>query len=385
MKKQNKETFKSLKSSLEKNSKILIICSLNSEIEDVYDELIDFINEKKIVRFYDREILPYDHFSTPDDVIKKRFNEIKNIYDARIVISSLKNLFEYYPPHNFYKSLKEFKTNEMTSVSEIKEILESLNYKRVERVSGLNEYSHRGGIVDINSSRYKNPIRLDFFGDCIESIREFNIKTQRSINQIKSFKLNSGYEIPLNEEIINELKNKWRDEFPLIDERDSNFFNKIAKNKLPESYENYLSILINNPINFFELVKCDSTYITSTSDLKDYKKFIIERFNDENNGTRELISPERLFFDALNNIHEQKPIKIISEYKSYEDKSNDKEFNITENKGSDNLIYDNSLNIDDLVIHEDYGLGIFEGLKTIKTSNKQNEYLCIRYKDNELL
>ena len=385
MKKQNKETFKSIKSSLEKNSKILIICSSNSEIEDVYDKLIDFVNEKKIVRFYDREILPYDHFSTPDDVIKKRFDEIKNVYDARLIISSLKNLFEYYPRHNFYKSLKEFKTNEKISISEIKEILESLNYKKVERVSSLNEYSHRGGIVDINSSRYKNPMRLDFFGDCIESIREFNIKTQRSINEIKSFKLNSGYEIPLNEEIINEFKDKWRDEFPLIDERDSNFFNKIAKNKLPEGYENYLSILINNPINFFELVKCDSTYITSTSNVMDYSKFIIERFTDENNGTRELISPERLFFNAVNKIREENPIKIISNHKTYEDKSKYKQLKETKSKGNDYLIYDNSLNINDLVIHEDYGLGIFEGLKTIKASSKQNEYLCIRYKDNELL
>ena len=62
--------------------------------------------------------------------------------------------------------------------------------------------------------------------------------------------------------VINQFKDKWRDEFPLIDERDSNFFNKISKNKLPEGYENYLSILINNPFNFFELVKCNSTYIT---------------------------------------------------------------------------------------------------------------------------
>ena len=385
MKKQNKESFKSLKSSLEKNSKILLICSSNTEIEHVYEELVDFVNKSKIVRLYDREILPYDHFSTPDDVIKKRFDEIKNIFDAQLVISSLKNLFEFYPHHNFYKSLKEFKVNEKISISELKEILESLNYKRVEKVSNLNEYSHRGGIVDINSSRYKNPMRLDFFGDCIESIREFNIKTQRSIDEIKSFKLNSGYEIPLDEEIINEFKDKWRNEFPLIDERDSSFFNKIAKNKLPEGYENYLSILINDPINFFELVECDSTYITTSSNVDDYSKFIIERFNDENNGTRELISPERLFFDAVNKINKGNPIQIISKYKIYEDKSKYKGFKETKIKESDYLIYDNSLNIDDLVIHEDYGLGIFEGLKTIKTSSKQNEYLCIRYKNNELL
>jgi transcription-repair coupling factor (superfamily II helicase) len=385
LKKQNKETFKSLKSSLAKNSKILIICSSNSEIEDVFEELSDLVNEKRLVRFYDREILPYDHFSTPDDVIKKRFDEIQNIYDARLVISSLKNLFEFYPRQNFYKSLKEYKNNEELSISEIKEILESLNYKRVEKVSSLNEYSHRGGIVDINSSRYKNPIRLDFFGDCIESIREFDIKTQRSINEIKSFKLNSGYEIPLNEEIINEFKDKWRNQFPLIDERDSIFFNSVAKNKLPDGYENYLSILINDPINFFDLVKCDSTFITSDSNIDDYKQFIIDRFNDENNGTRELISPEKLFFDVTNRIKDENPIKMISNSKTYEDKFKNRDFNNTKNKGTNHLIYDNSLNINDLVIHEDYGLGIFEGLKTIKTSSKENEYLCIRYKDNELL
>ena len=87
----------------------------------------------------------------------------------------------------------------------------------------------------------------------------------------------------------------------------------------------------------------------------------------------------------MNNIHEENPITIFSKHKTYEDKSKFKEFNVTNKKVSDYLIYDNSLNIDDLVIHEDYGLGIFEGLKTIKASSKQNEYLCIRYKNNELL
>ena len=385
MKKQNKESFKYIKSSLEKNKKILLICSSNSEIEHIYNELIDFVSKKKIVRFYDREILPYDHFSTPDDVIKKRFHEIQKIYDAKLIISSLKNLFEFYPQPGFYKSLKEFRTNEMLSIGEIKEILKSLNYKRVEKVSSLNEYSHRGGIVDINSSRYKNPIRLDFFDNYIESIREFDIKTQRSINEIKSFKLNSGYEIPLDEEIINEFKDKWRNEFPLIDERDSNFFNGVAKNKLPEGYENYISILINDPIDFFRFVNCDSTYITDTSDIKNYKQFIDDRFKDENNGTRELISPKKLFFDPVNTIKDKNPIKIISKQKIHDQKVSYEDLSADKDKKSSYLIYDNSLKINDLVIHEDYGLGVFEGLKTIKTSNKENEYLCIRYKDDELL
>ena len=140
MKKQNKESFKSIKGSIENNNKILLICSSNSEIDYIYNELIHYVSKKKIVRFYDREILPYDHFSTPDDVIKKRFYEVQKIYDTKLVVSSLKNLFEFYPQPGFYKSLKEFRTDEILSISEIKEILQSLNYKRVEKVSSLNEY-----------------------------------------------------------------------------------------------------------------------------------------------------------------------------------------------------------------------------------------------------
>ena len=385
MKKQNKENFKSIISSLKNNDKILVICVSNLEIEHLYDELKDFVDKNKIIRFYDREILPYDHFSTPDDVTKKRFDEIKKIDNAQLVISSLKNLFEFYPNNNFYKSLRQIKVNEKISIAEIKEILESLNFKRVEKVSELNEYSHRGGIIDINSSRYKNPIRLDFFDNFIESIREFNIKTQRSLNEITSFKLNSGYEIPLDQEIIDEFKEKWRNEFPLIDERNSNFFKYVSKNKLPEGYENYLSILIKDPIDFFTLTKCDSTYITSGSDLNNYKQFIFDRFIDENNGSRELIAPERLFFDPIIKIKEENPIEIISKLDEYEEKFEQKNSSIKKNPEKNYLIYDHSLNIEDLVIHEDYGLGIFQGLKMIKTSNKENEYLCVEYKDGELL
>ena len=207
MKKQNKENFKYLKKSLEKNNRLLLICSSNSEIEYIHSKLIDFVNKDRIVRLYDREILPYDHFSTPDDIIKKRFNEIQNIYDAKLIISSLKNLFEFYPQRGFYKSLKKFRTNEVISIGEIKEILQSLNYKRVEKVSSLNEYSHRGGIVDINSTRYKNPIRLDFWGNKVENIRVFDKFTQLSLSEIKNTSLTPVSDINLSSQLIENLVN----------------------------------------------------------------------------------------------------------------------------------------------------------------------------------
>tara|TARA_B100001057_G_scaffold40223_1_gene36147 strand:- start:14054 stop:17044 length:2991 start_codon:yes stop_codon:yes gene_type:complete len=385
LKKQNKENFKSIINSLEKKQKTLIICSSNEEIVFIHSKLLNVISETNVVCLYDREILPYDHFSTPDDVIKNRIDQLLKIKDADLILSSLKNIFEFYPNYEFYDSLKPFKTGDKLTISKLKDTLESLNYKRVEKVSSLNEYSHRGGIVDINSTRYKNPLRIDFFGDSIDSIREFDIKNQRSISEINTFRLNSGYEIPLSHVVVNSFKDKWREEFHDIDERTSPFFCNLNKRNLPEGYENFLSILISKPTNFFTLVNCDRIYMSNSSNIKNYSQFIVERFNDENNGSRELIKPSRLFFNAQDEIRKFNIEQINIENRYFSDKHINKKLEVKMEIPKQHIIYDNSFQIGDLVIHEDYGLGIFKGLKTIKTSKNINEYLCLQYKDSELL
>ncbi len=385
MKKQNKENFKSIINSLENRQKTLFICSSNEEIDYIHSKLVNDISETNVVCLYDREILPYDHFSTPDDVIKYRIDQLLKIKDADLILSSLKNLFEFYPNYEFYDSLKPLKTGDKLTITELKDTLESLNYKRVEKVSSLNEYSHRGGIVDINSTRYKNPLRIDFFGDNIDSIREFDIKTQRSISEINTFRLNSGYEIPLSDVEVNSFKDKWREEFHDIDERTSPFFSNLNKKNLPEGYENFLSILIRKPTNFFTLVNCDRIYISNSSNIENYSQFIVERFIDENNGSRELIEPSRLFFNVQDEIRKFNIEQINIENRNFSDKHINKKLEVNTEIPKQHINYDNSFQIGDLVIHEDYGLGIFKGLKTIKTSKNINEYLCLEYKDAELL
>ena len=112
MKKQNKENFKSIINSLENGQKTLFICSSNEEIDYIHSKLLNDLSKTNIVRFYDREILPYDHFSTPDDVIKNRIDQLLKLKDANLILTSLKNTFEFYPDYAFYDSLKTFKTGD---------------------------------------------------------------------------------------------------------------------------------------------------------------------------------------------------------------------------------------------------------------------------------
>ena len=94
--KQNLINLNLLQSKIFKNKqKILVLTSNNKESEHVVKKLQNDFKDIKIVNFPDREILPYDHFSTPDLILKQRVNAINNFEDSQILVSSFKNLLEY--------------------------------------------------------------------------------------------------------------------------------------------------------------------------------------------------------------------------------------------------------------------------------------------------
>jgi len=70
------------------------------------------------------------------------------------------------------------------SLEELIEMLQSAGYMRQEPVSAMGEFSVRGGILDVFSPARENPVRIEFFGDTVESIREFDSETQRSIERL---------------------------------------------------------------------------------------------------------------------------------------------------------------------------------------------------------
>jgi transcription-repair coupling factor (superfamily II helicase) len=103
----------------------------------------------------------------------------------------------------------------------------------------INQYTVRGGVVDFYSGFQLNPIRVDFFGDQIDEIREFDPKTQNMTSKLSEFKLYAGSEINLDEDSIGNFKFAWRNYFQSHDERHCEIFQSLASGKYPEGYEIY--------------------------------------------------------------------------------------------------------------------------------------------------
>ena len=461
----------SIKKYFDKSSNSLcLITKDNIESKYIYNELSFLIKNNLIHIFPENDILPYDHFSIPEDITKQRFQLINNKNkDKHILISSVKNLFEIFPDRYFFKSEKTFSINDELSIDRIIKIVESLNYQKITNVEKINEYSVRGGIIDVFSPIYKSPLRIEIFDDHIESIRLFDIESQLSIKNINQFSISKGNLYSLDNLKVSSFINKWRDYFPDIDERYCSIFQKIKNNKVPEGIEIYFPFFFEKISTFLDIFN-DYNFIKYhdlSDNIKKYDDLIRNRYKDElNDSNRPLIKPSDLFLsykDILDFTESIKEIDIdkidhsFESFKQIEEAIEDNNFkdrkivlmssipseikklkekykteaikikNTSEIKNDLSIIYGNivrpinirdentlifhkeyidksAYQIDlsntksikkdtlsklfqsgDLIIHEDYGLGIYEGLEVVEANKKFSEYIKIIYDKNEIL
>ena len=89
----------------------------------------------------------------------------------------------------FKKKCINIKLNDVINLDDIIKQLTDLGYSRVNKIEHSLEFALRGGILDIYSVNYNDPIRIEFFGDEVDSIRFFDLNTYRSINKIKEVRI----------------------------------------------------------------------------------------------------------------------------------------------------------------------------------------------------
>jgi len=178
--------------------------------------------------------------------------------------------------------------------------LDALNYERTDKVNAINQYAIRGGVVDFFSGFHPHPVRVDFFGDQIDEIREFDPLTQNMTNKLSEFKLFSGSEISLDDESIGKFKDAWRNYFENHDERHCEIFQSLALGKYPEGYEIYNPLIQSGDSNLldyfdgFKLIKSNKIDEVLTS----HQSFVQERYLEESiDSSRPILKPKDYIFE----------------------------------------------------------------------------------------
>jgi transcription-repair coupling factor (superfamily II helicase) len=168
-------------------------------------ELTGALPPETILRLPGHDVLPFENLSPHLEIQEHRAATLWKIAtgQARLVIAPLEAACMKLFPRDYYRALAlQLKVGEEYLPDMLVEHLLSVGYTRVDVVEMPGQVTIRGGIIDVYSPEVDRPVRIDFFGDEIESIRKFDPETQRSSSQMDSALLLPLTETPVTEKLL---------------------------------------------------------------------------------------------------------------------------------------------------------------------------------------
>ncbi len=168
---------------------VLYVVRDEEEVERATDTLVGLVGRDfPILPYADRDALPYERLMPDALAVQSRMNVLTALTrpaGALIVVCSVRALSQpVMPPDEFSQAIVELHNGLQLDPRILLQHLLSLGYEQVAEVETSGQVSHRGGIVDVFPPALVRPVRIEFFGDEIDSIRTFDHETQRSLNPI---------------------------------------------------------------------------------------------------------------------------------------------------------------------------------------------------------
>ena len=168
---------------------MLVVVADEVQANQMVEILKGFVPQPNDVLYLpDRDALAYERLISDHLTTQQRMQALIALAQGDrklIVVASARALTQpVIPPQELSGTLYELKPGQEVDLTLMLEHLYNLGYEPVAEVEESGQFSHRGGIIDLFPSTLPRPVRIEFFGDEIESLRTFDQETQRSLNPI---------------------------------------------------------------------------------------------------------------------------------------------------------------------------------------------------------
>lgn len=259
---------------------------------------------KKLIKqtyfFPKKEITSYDYVAQSKEIEYKRIDVLNKMYLAKqqkepiIIVTTIEAVMQkMIAKDTLYQNVIDFKVGKTYLLDGIKEKLVGLGYERSDLIENKGQFSIRGGIVDVGLSE-KIGVRIEFWGDEVDSIRFFQISSQRSTEMLKEITIFPAHELIVQDlsEAVKNIQEKYPEEIEDIELiKNGDYISKINK-YFNEFYENQASFLDYMSDEYLLL-------LDEKSKINQRKTNIIE---DNNKLIESLVEKEKFVPEAIENI-----------------------------------------------------------------------------------
>ena len=271
--------------------KYLIVASNLYKAQQIYNLLYQFLGNDDVLLYPVDELLRAESIAQSKEMVAQRLYVLDKIIkgEANIIVTNVAGVSRYLPPKElFEKSTLNFEVGKTYDLSEIKRNLIEHGYTSVNKIDASLQFAVRGDILDIFSVNNDNPIRIEFFGDEIESIRFFDIVKQTSISKVDKVTILPGNDIIFTKEevlnapnIINELLEKDAKHLPtsVVEKLKINVANdidKIIEGNYDQRVYKYFSLISSNPVSLFSYLEDYTKVMVSITQIEQSIKLLLE-------------------------------------------------------------------------------------------------------------
>ncbi len=291
----------------------LVLTDSSQSAQALLTALSFFAPQFKTALLPDSETLPYDVFSPHPDLNAQKINTLWEVANQQVdflILSAATALSRFAPPSFLLREAFSLKKGDSLHLENFRKRLQEAGYSSTHQVLRQGEYAVRGNLLDVFPSISQHPLRIDLFDEEVESIRFFDVETQRSFEKKDCIHILPAFDFPTNENALSLFRTNFRARF---NSTDSLIYQNISKGFIPAGIEYYFPLFFkeNETVSIFNYLNKNTTLIYTPHTMDEmnvFQKEVLERFHFLNNfeSERLLLTPEELYFSAEDFFKESK-------------------------------------------------------------------------------
>jgi transcription-repair coupling factor (superfamily II helicase) len=223
---------------------IVVVCAEPFDALRLSEEIQWFAPGLRVLTFPDWETLPYDHFSPHQDLVSDRLAALHSAgtgaFDV-LLVPATTMLARLAPPSHIAAYTFFLKQGERLDLEKLRSQMTLAGYSHVTQVVSPGEYCVRGGLIDLFPMGSAVPYRIDLFDDEIETLRTFDVDTQRTIYPVGEIRLLPAREFPFDDAGRTRFRQRFREVFE-GDPSKSQLYKDVSNGIAPGGIEYYLPL-----------------------------------------------------------------------------------------------------------------------------------------------
>jgi transcription-repair coupling factor (superfamily II helicase) len=301
-----------------KKGLLAVVAASADDAQRLLDEIPWFVPDLRVRLLPDWETLPYDSFSPHHDLVSERLATLYTVMRGEcdvLLVPASTAAYRFTPPAYLAAYTFFLKNGEKLDIESFRQQLTLAGYTHVSNVVSPGEYSIRGGLVDLYPMGSPLPYRIDLFDDEIESIKTFDVDTQRTLYPAPDVRLLPAREFPMDEKGRTHFRQRFREAFE-GDPAKSSIYKDVSNGIPSAGIEYWLPLFFDETATLFGYLPKEASLCLLgdvPAALRDFWRDARSRYDMlSGEKSRPLLPPGELFLDEESFFVAAKPYTRIS-------------------------------------------------------------------------